>query len=67
MKGSTMVTIDMIRKLPDDLVKQYLIEALHGDLDGNTKAQKSAIMHFLDDMHLYVTQVLFDLEHGEQS
>lgn len=55
----------MIRALPDDLVKQYLIEALHSNLDGNTKAQQKAILHFLDDMHLYVTQVMFDYEHGD--
>jgi hypothetical protein len=55
-----MVTIDAIRRLPNDLIKQYLIEALHGNLDGNTKREKVAILRFLADMHLYVTQCEWD-------
>jgi hypothetical protein len=62
-----MVTIDSIRRLPNDLIKEYLLEALHGSLDGNTKREKIAILRFLADMHLYVTQVEFDREQEEKA
>jgi hypothetical protein len=61
-----MVTIDSIRRLPDDLIKQYLVEALHGNLDGSTKRERITILRFLADMHLYVTQVMFDMDHGKE-
>lgn len=58
-----MVTIEKIQELPAGYIKEYLIEALHGSLDGNTEEQKDAILHFLADMIQYVEQVAYEDKH----
>jgi len=57
------VTIDKIRELPAGYIKEYLIEALHSDLDGCYEYEKQCIHRFLADMIQYVEQCAYEDKH----